>query len=409
MDEHDLTVAESAWPSVTYEAVDWVVDESVRGYLDVFQLHRMQRPYHAAITPAIADLDPVPALSRSTLALVESTAATLIQFDQEMASLPVAMPAVLLRSESASSSQIERLSATARNIAAAQLGLSDRQNAQEIASNTDAMWRAAALDDDLTVEAIRSIHRTLMEHAAPEIAGQLRDRQVWIGGGASLSPHGADFVAPVWQRVPAALEDLCRFAARRDVQGIVRAAVVHAQFESIHPFEDGNGRTGRAIIHPLLRTSGLVTRTTVPVSAGLLGDVPAYFAALDSFRHGQLDPIVTQVCAGAQVAVVGGRSLAMQVQQIRESWLESITARSDSIAWTLADHLFRQPVVNASHVASRLGVSDRGARNAIETLVDAGVLSPVTLARRNRAWQAPEVLAAMERFAQDAVQRRRSG
>ena len=102
--------------------------------------------------------------------------------------------------------------------------------------------------------------------------------------------------------------------------------------------------------------------------------------------------------------MVGGRSLAMQVQQIRESWLESITARSDSIAWTLADHLFRQPVVNASHVASRLGVSDRGARNAIETLVDAGVLSPVTLARRNRAWQAPEVLTAMDRFAQDAVQ-----
>ncbi len=87
MDEQsDVTREASAWPSLNYEAVDWVVDESVRSHLDVFQLHRMQRPYQAAITPVIADLDPASALSRPTLALVESTAATLTHFDQEMAS-----------------------------------------------------------------------------------------------------------------------------------------------------------------------------------------------------------------------------------------------------------------------------------------------------------------------------------
>ncbi len=404
--DHEAGSDMRPFPSLTYESVEWSVDERIRGHLDIFQLHRMERPYQAALTPEIADLDPTAMLSRKTLALVESTAATLTHFDQEMSTLPVPMPAVLLRSESASSSQIERLSATSRNIAAAQLGISNRQNAQEIASNTDAMWQAASLNRELSVEVICSIHRTLMEQAEPDIAGRLRERQVWVGGDTSLSPHGAHYIAPVWQRVPAALEDMCEFSSRPDVPGIVRAAIVHAQFESIHPFEDGNGRTGRAIIHPLLRKSGLVTRATLPISVGLLSDVTSYFAALDSYRDGDLEPIVTRMCSSAQVAVVAGRSLAQDIQQIRESWLAALTARSDSTAWRLADQLFRQPVVNASYVASNLGVSDRGARNAITVLVDAGILIPVTLARRNQAWQAPQVLEAMDSFADLADQRR---
>ncbi|GMA25738.1 Fic family protein [Luteimicrobium album] len=399
-------VERSSWPPLSYEELEWTVSDDIRAQVDVFQARRMQQPYRAAITPSIADTDPVSALSRETMALVRFTSASLTRFDQDMANVPVAMPAILLRSESASSSQIEKLSSSARSIAAAQLGLSDERNAMEIAANTDAMWQAVAIEESLDVATICSIHHTLMARTEPDIAGRLRQQQVWVGGGASLSPHGADYVAPAWEKVRGALEDMAAFAARADVPGIVLASVVHAQFESIHPFEDGNGRTGRAIIHPLLRASGLATHTIVPVSAGLLGDVPCYFAALDSYRSGDLNPIVARVCAGAQSAIVGGRALAAEIQEVRESWTTSIHARSDSSAWRLADELFRQPVVNAAYAASRLDVSDRAARNAIETLVTADALTPVTLARRNQAWQAPKILAAMDHFAETSTRRR---
>ncbi|PJI85548.1 Fic family protein [Luteimicrobium subarcticum] len=393
-----------SWPALTYERVPWHIAPEIEPHLDIWQKRRMERPYRAAVVPRIADLSPAAHLSRDTLELVERTSTLMLTFDAESATLPVAMPAVLLRSEAASSSQIEHLTSSARNVAVAELGLSSRENAQVVAANSRAMRQALALDDDLDAAAVLAVHRALLQDSAPEIAGRLRDRAVWIGA-STLSPHDADYVAPRADAVPAALDDLCAFARRADVTGLLRAAVVHAQFETVHPFEDGNGRTGRALIHTVLRSAGLVTHATVPVSAGLLGNVQRYFDALTAYRDGHLDPLVTEVAHGARAAVANGRALAAQVVELRDRWRDTLTVRSDSTAWRLVDHLFTQPVVNAAHVASALGVSDRGARNAVDALEHAGVLTPVTVGRRNRVWQAPAILAAMDEFAARAQRR----
>lgn len=194
------------------------------------------------------------------------------------------------------------------------------------------------------------------------------------------------------------IDDLTAVGRRSDVPPLVHAALLHAQFETIHPFIDGNGRTGRVLVHTVLHGHGITRHTTVPVSAGLLRAIARYFAALSAYRDGDPSPIVTEMSAAALATVANGRQLADDILTIRQQWREQIKARTDSSAWRLADQLFAQPVINVDRATTDLGVSAPAARASITTLVDAGVLTPTSDARRNRAWQATSVLAAIDEF-----------
>jgi Fic family protein len=388
------------WPAVDHETLPWAATSP---YLDAFQRRRVARPYEAAVPPSIAAAHP--RVSARVAALTEEATLDVARFDSAMASLPVPMPTVLLRTESASSSQIEHLTTNARNLALASLGVPSRQNADLVAANVRAMTGALAAGDDVTAAGILAVHRALLAESEPETAGRWRSEQVWVGA-SPISPHGADFVPPHHDRVPLLVDDLVAFAARDDVPALVLAAVVHAQFETIHPFTDGNGRTGRVLVHTVLRRRGLALHTTVPVSAGLLRDPESYFRALGAYRDGDLDPIVEQIASAAVAATANGRQLAAEVVAARARWRDAITARSDSAAWPLSDLLFSQPVVTAEYAARALGVSDRAARNAIEVLQEAGVLHSPSTGHRARVWQAAEVLAAMDAFSARAGRRR---
>ncbi|MGF0115733.1 Fic family protein [Promicromonospora sp. Marseille-Q5078] len=338
------------------------------------------------------------------LETAEEATRDVVRFDEQMSSLPVPMPAILLRSESASSSQIEHLTTNARNLAMASIGIDAKQNAELVAANVRAMSVAAASAHQVDAESILSVHRALMAESEPDVAGRWRTEQVWIGSHAAY-PHGADFIPPHHERVAAAVDDLVRFARRTDVPALAQAALVHAQFETIHPFTDGNGRTGRVVLQAVLRQRAVVRATTVPVSAGLLRDPDRYFRALTTYREGSPEDIVRGVAEAAFAAAADGRELAASVVEIRTRWRDRITARSNSSAWPLSDALFAQPVVTADHVARLLGLSDRGARNTIDVLVRDGVLTPATTGRRYQYWQAPEVLAAMDDFSRRAGRR----
>ncbi len=391
--------APSDWPALGSEEVTWRLSDDLVGVVPSYEVARLEaRPYRAALPAQIAELDPLVYLPASTISAVSTAAAEITAFDREASALPVPMPAVLLRTESASSSQIEHLTANSRNLAVASLGETAGQNAELVADNAAAMTRALDSSGPVSRQAILDIHRALMERSDPDIAGRFRHEPVWIGA-AGLSPHGADFIPPRWERVEDCIDDLTRFASRPDLNGLVQAAIVHAQFETIHPFADGNGRTGRAIIHTLLRNAGYTTHATVPVSSGLLGDVDDYFRALTAYRDGNPGPIVDTFAASTTRAITNGRQLAQDTQAIHDAWRSKIKARSDSGAWRLADHLFAQPVVNSPYVARILGSSPQGAFNAINTLVDAGVLTQSSRDRRNQLWQAKDVLDAMDAFA----------
>lgn len=395
------TADDAAWPVLTTEPRDWTsnLDD---GHLTVWERQRISRPYPASVLPLIAHRSP--RVNNDLQALVDEATSAVARFDSEVAALPVAMPAVLLRTESASSSQIEHLTTNARNLAMASLGVGAKQNAELVAANVRAMNEALAGGDDITPGTILAVHRALLAGSDPDVAGRWRTEQVWIGASA-VSPHGADFIPPHHDRVRAAIDDLVGFAAREDTPALVHAALVHAQFETIHPFVDGNGRTGRVLLQQVLRRRALTRHTTVPVSAGLLRDPDGYFRALTAYREGDPEGIVEQVAHAAVAASTNGRRLADDVMSLRAAWQDQIKARSDSAAWRLADALFAQPVVNADYVATTLAISDRGARNAIEVLTTAGVLEPSTSTQRHRIWQAPQVLRAMDAFAARAGRR----
>ena len=396
-DPHPTT----GWPPVTYEDCDWTSTIN-EGHLDVWQRLKTARPYKAAVPPFIATLDPRLRPEALTAALDATNEVT--RFDTEMAGLPVPMPAVLLRTESASSSRIEHLTSNARNIALAELGAPGKENASLIVANTHAMATALTAGGAVTPETILAIHAALLQTSEPDHAGTWRDQQVWIGS-SPISPHDADFVPPHADRVPELIGDLCAFGKRADVPPLVHAALLHAQFETIHPFIDGNGRTGRVLVHTVLHGHGITRHTTVPVSAGLLRAPDRYFAALGAYRDGDPSPIVTEMAAAALAAVVNGRQLADDILTIRQQWREQIKARTDSSAWLLADALFAQPVINVDRAVTDLGVSAPAARASIATLVDAAVLTPTSDARRNRAWQATSVLAAIDEFSRRAGRR----
>jgi len=392
---------ESVWPALTTEPREWTSNLDDKR-LSVWDRQRISRPYQASVLPPIAHA--VPRVSTAVQAVVDEATSAISRFDVEVAAMPVPMPAVLLRTESASSSQIEHLTSNARNLAMASLGVGGKQNAELVAANVRAMNAALAVGDDVTAESILAVHRALLGASDPDVAGRWRTEQVWVGSSA-VSPHGADFIPPHQDRVRDAIDDLVTFAARDDVPALVHAALVHAQFETVHPFVDGNGRTGRVVLHQVLRRRGLTQHTTVPVSAGLLRDPERYFRSLTTYRQGEVDPIIEQVAHAAISATLNGRQLAADVMQLRAEWRDQVSARSDSAAWRVADALFAQPVVNAEYVARTLELSDRGARNAIGVLETAGVLHASTSAHRNRVWQAAAVLAAMDAFAARAGRR----
>lgn len=395
-------VSAAEWPQLGFELRPWIT-RLEPGLVPPSVRRRHSGSYRAAIVPFIADRA-LPLPSRVT-ALAEEASAEIARFDAELGTEVAPFASVLLRSESASSSMIENLTSGARSIALAELGSREKRNATEIVGNVAAMTAALKLAQRLDADAILAMHAALVGNLYPEIAGRWREEQVWIGG-TSFGPHQADFIPPHHEHMPALIDDLVAFVKRDDLPLLAQAAVAHAQFETIHPFPDGNGRTGRALIHSMLRGRGLTQNVTVPVSAGLLTDTAAYFASLTAYREGDPSIIVERLAAASFEATTNGRQLVQDLRTIRRGWDETVAARRDSGAWRVADLLLRQPVIDAAAVASELGIESRNAQRAIAPLAEAGVLTEFTGFKRNRMWQSREVLTALDDFAARAGRRR---
>lgn len=180
-------------------------------------------------------------------------------------------------------------------------------------------------------------------------------------------PQTAEFVPPHHENVPAAIDDLVTFMRRDDISPLAHAAIAHAQFETAHPFVDGNGRTGRALVHSLLRAKGLTTKFIVPVSAGRLADTDGYLAALGAYRSGDVAPIVEQFSDASYRAVVNGRQLVADLgPSVRTGRAESTRGRKRSCGECYV--LMRQPVESAALLQQELSVSFPGATAASHRL-----------------------------------------
>jgi Fic family protein len=382
---------------VEYQTLHWDIPTSA-AYVRAAQQQRGD--YKAAISANIADL--AVSLPSDVLVDAEDASREVTRFDAELGGEIAPFSSVLLRTESVASSNIENLTASARAIAEAELpGGRTTANAAAIVANTAAMVAAINLADSIDADAILAMHEALMRDVDPKSAGRWREEQVWIGG-SRYGPRGAMFVPPHHSRVVAAIDDLLRFAQRDDIPALPQIALAHAQFETIHPFADGNGRTGRALIQAMLRSKGLTRNVTVPVSAGLLTDTASYFAALTAYRDGDPAPIVSRVSEAAVAAVFNGRQLVSDLHAIRAGWNDRITARSDSAAWQIADLLLRRPVINTALLTEELGIESKHARRFLEPLSKVGVIRETSSGPRNRVWRSLEVIAALDDFAERA-------
>ncbi|MCS5730157.1 Fic family protein [Herbiconiux moechotypicola] len=371
------------------------------------EVARQTGEYQSAVAPPIAAWSAH--LSGALAAEVADATRFLIEFDfhavaqlgkQNPALGP--MSAILLRTESSSSSQIEQLTASAKQLALAELGEESRANAATVVGNVRAMEAALRLSADLDLVSILAMHRELLtrQPGLEREAGRLRGELVWIGNRDTAGPRGATFIAPQHELVQGALDDLVGFMRRDDLPVLVQIAVAHAQFETIHPFVDGNGRTGRALAQALLRGKGLATHTTVPLSAGLLTGTEQYFDALEQYRRGDAAPIIQRFCQASRYAAVTGRSLVDQLaQQLDASRGRLEGVRPQAAAWRILPVLIQQPVVNTSYLMNSLGLSAMTVGRALDTLVERGVVREGTGAARRRVWRHPGILDVLDTYA----------
>ena len=321
---------------------------------------------------------------------------------------------LIRRAESAASSRIEGVHPSARRLARAEARLAlwgeqpraaDFEALRNVAAVEHAL-RIAAEDRTVTVDDVTDIHRVLM--GDDPSAGQLRTQQNWIGPGSIWStPLNAAYVPPPADRVPELLDDLVAFINESQGHPLVNMAVAHAQFEMIHPFADGNGRTGRAIMQLMLQVSRISPSCTLPISSSLALQRDAYITALND-AHIECEPaehrrsgamrawIALAVDATADAAGYAGQ-LIDQVAAIGAEWRRIAAAAGitpTAGAGRLLDHLPSNPVLNASRAAELLGVSWRTGARSLLRLESAGILVQRSAGRRNRVYEAAAITGA---------------
>jgi Fic family protein len=254
-------------------------------------------------------------------------------------------------------------------------------------------------DRQLTTADITSIHRSLLLGTdQSEIAGHVRTVQNWIGGRLS-SPLDAEFVPPPPAQVPALLDDLVAFVNREDLPAVVQAAIAHAQFETIHPFSDGNGRVGRCLIQVVLRRRGLAPTLIPPVSLVLAANPKAYIRGLTDYRQGAIAAWCSSFAIACRVASQKSDSLADQIAALIGDWRgRAGSPRKGSAGSKLIELLTHEPIVSVSMAHAAIGGSAEAVRLALNSFTERGIVRQITARRYARAWAADELFEIMNEY-----------
>lgn len=329
-----------------------------------------------------------------------------------------ALARLLLRAEAVASSRIEGVAVGGRRLLraemAAYIGDDSRDvTATEVLGNIEAMrWAIEALTgpSPIEVDDLCEIHRRLLAGTRHDhLAGVIRREQNWIGG-SSYNPCSAAFVPPPPGYVRCLLEDLCDFIATDHLPAVVQAAIVHAQFETIHPFADGNGRTGRALMQVVLRRRGLVERAAPPISLVLATEAEHYVAGLTAYRYlgrprspdaiSGINRWLGAFASATQRAAMDAIGFETQIAAIQAEWRAALgRVRAKSAADLLIGALPGAPVVTVASAAALIGRTTQATNEAFKTLVKAGILAQVNVGRqRNRGFEAPAIIDAFAAF-----------
>lgn len=338
----------------------------------------------------------------------------------------------LLRSEAVSSSYMEGLRSNARNIVVEELKrleqatnrTPDARNpsvAAEVAANiaalTSAVERLGAAEN-ITWASIEQLQTELLPHLG---ASGIRDRQNWVGG-SEIHPGEAEFIPPTEDALVPAVEDLVEFMSGAAVGCLIQAGLVHAQFETLHPFGDGNGRIGRALIHTVLVRGGLTESSVLPISQVLLTRSDEYIAGLMAFRgipHGaelasDAEPVrelnvsegintwLRTFIAAADDAVDLASALRDELDEFERDAQDMVATyaeqtgkrkpREDSTVWKILDVLPKLPMLTVGLAAQLTGTTTTSAKNALDYLLKIGVLEPLNVGKGKRGFVSKDLI-----------------
>jgi Fic family protein len=366
--------------------------------------------YRAFVPDAVTTLVPaVPFDVADTAADAEDAIRTL----NERASVGglEAIGPLLLRSEAVASSRIEGYDVSSLNLARALIDpRGAKGSARAVAANVAAMEEAVAIagrDGPFGLDDLLAIHATLMAGEERARPGRVREEQNWIGGRLG-NPSDAVFVPPPEDLVVPLLEDLIAFIGREDLPGVPQAAIAHAQFETIHPFIDGNGRVGRALVHVILRRRGIATRFVPPVSIVLAARPAAYVEGLTAYRQGRLADWIGSFSEAAGRAAAVSIELADQVLALQDVWRERAgRPRAGSAASRLIALLPALPVLSAPTARAAIGVSQQQTLAGLKALAGAGVIRQLSAGTYDRQFAATELFDLLAAYEERVVGRAR--
>lgn len=362
--------------------------------------------YRAFVPDEIARLDPAVPFEVADLAAEAETAIRALNDRASVGGLEAIGP-LLLRSEAVASSRIEGYDVSSLNLARALIDpRAARGSARIVAANVSAMEEAIAIGDrdaPVTLDDLLTIHAVLMagdERARP---GRVRDEQNWIGGRLG-NPSDAAYVPPPEHMVRPLLDDLVTFLGREDLPAVPQAAIAHAQFETIHPFIDGNGRVGRALVHVVLRRRGVADRFVPPVSIVLAARPAAYIEGLVAFREGRIGEWIGSFATAAARAASASLELADQVATLQGEWRERAPRpRAGSAASKIIELLPALPVLSAPTARAAIGVSQQQTLAALKMLADAGVLRQLSAGTYDRQYAATELFELLTAYEEGII------
>lgn len=374
---------------------------------------RQDREYLAYVPDGIAEVDYAP--GRDAALSITEAAEQVSAFDVKSHGSPARVArllGLLSRSEGIGSSTIENYSAPMSKVIAAEATgerAHDTTTPVVILDGIESVSLAVdALGDpesDVTPDKIEEVQRRLMAHSSSDYQG-FRRGYVQIGGRAG-DPDSADFVPPPADEVPGLVEDLCRFINRKDdtIHPIARAAIAHAQFELIHPFPDGNGRTGRSMIQAMLRRDGALRSSVLPISLSIARDDNSrnmYVRSLQSMKSDGHEPKLDDTVKSFSWFASDASGLAMRMIDDADAVYDDMmlrtrqALRSDSHGVAIVSLLSSKLGATVNSVVAELRADPNAVRRTLKALEDNGVVASRSGGKHGRVYYAAPLLSVIE-------------
>ncbi len=352
---------------------------------------------YRAFIPARLPPEPPLDLTGELQVLLSNADSALGRLDGSIQTLPDPDLFVFMyvRKEAVLSSQIEGTQSSLQDVLAAEAQIRTPgrpRDVYEVINYVSAMnYGLERLHDlPLSIRLIREIHARLLRgvRGAQLTPGELRTSQNWIGAAGS-GLNEADFVPPPPQEVPRVLGELEAFLHKSDsLPAVVRTGLAHAQFETIHPFLDGNGRIGRLLITFLLTEWGILSKPVLYLSHYFRSRRQSYYDRLQAVRdHGDWEGWLKFFLRGVAEVSEEATKTARRIVALREQHRTAVTNHLGQAAANghrVLESLYQQPYLSVASVQQITGTSYAAANGLVTRLVNVGILKELTGRRRNR-------------------------